>query len=224
MVYLIIIVIFTLFGPHLWAKRILNRYNREEYFSGNGIDLARMVLEHLDLDDVKVEVTDTADHYDPVNKTIRLTEERCGRRTLTAIVVAAHEVGHAMQDHAGYKPLRMRTRLIGTAAKLERVGAALMMAVPVIAVLTRVPSVGLLMFLGGLFTLFTPVVVHLLTLPTEIDASYRRALPLLSSGNYIPPEDIPAARKILRACSLTYVANSLMGILNIWRWIRVLRR
>ena len=224
MVYLIIVVIFILFGPHLWAKRILSRYNREEYFSGNGIDLARMVLEHLDLDDVKVEVTDTADHYDPVNKTIRLTEERCGRRTLTAIVVAAHEVGHAMQDHAGYKPLRMRTRLIGTAAKLERVGAALMMAVPVIAVLTRVPSVGLLMFIGGLFTLFTPVVVHLLTLPTEIDASYRRALPLLSSGNYIPPEDIPAARKILRACSLTYVANSLMGILNIWRWIRVLRR
>jgi Zn-dependent membrane protease YugP len=224
MAYLIIFAILILFAPQIWAKRILNRYNREEYFSGNGIELARMVLGKLDLDDVKVEVTDTADHYDPEKKTIRLTEERCGRRTLTAVVVAAHEVGHALQDHTGYKPLRMRTRLIVTAAKLERVGAALMMAVPVIAVLTRIPSVGLLMFLGGLFTLLTPVVVHLLTLPTEFDASFNRALPLLSAGDLIPSEDMPAARKILRACALTYVANSLMGILNIWRWIRILRR
>jgi Zn-dependent membrane protease YugP len=66
--------------------------------------------------------------------------------------------------------------------------------------------------------------VHLLTLPTEFDASFKRALPLLSSGEYIPPDDIPAAKKILFACALTYVANSLIGLLNVWRWIRILRR
>jgi Zn-dependent membrane protease YugP len=224
MIYIIGLAIVVLFGPHLWARYVLNRYNREEYFSGTGIDLARLVLERLDLKDVQVEVTDTADHYDPLQKTIRLTEKTCGRKSLTSVVVAAHEVGHALQDQAGYKPLKTRTKMIGTAQKIERIGAIIMVAIPVLAGLTRAPSVGLMMFLGGLSTLGIPVLVHLLTLPTEFDASFNRALPLLSSGAYIPPEDIPAARKILFACALTYVAGSLIGLLNVWRWIRILRR
>jgi len=222
--YIIVIAIVAMFGPHLWAKHILNRHNRQEYFSGSGIDLARMILERLNISDVSVEVTDTADHYDPTGKTIRLTEKTCGRKTLTAVVVAAHEVGHALQDHTGYKPLKTRTRMIGTAHKLERMGAAIMVGVPVMAAVTRAPSVGILMFVGGFATLCIPVLVHLLTLPTELDASYSRALPLLSSGQYIPAEDVPAAKKILLACALTYVANSLIGLFNVWRWIQILRR
>lgn len=224
MLYIIVIAVVVLFGPHLWARFVLNRYNREEYFSGSGIDLARLLVDSMDLNDVRVEVTDTADHYDPVEKSIRLTERTCGRRSLTSVVVAAHEVGHAMQDRAGYKPLKTRTKMITTAHKIERMGAIIMIAIPVLAGITRAPSVGLLMLLGGLGTLGIPVLVHLLTLPTEFDASFNRALPLLSSGKYIPPEDVPAARKILFACALTYVANSLIGLLNVWRWIRILRR
>ena len=224
MIYPIIIAIVVLFGPHLWARHVLNRYNRQEYFSGSGIDLARLVLAHLNLNDVTVEMTDAGDHYDPTGKTIRLTKKICGRKTLTAVVVAAHEIGHAIQDDSGYKPLKTRTRMIGTAQKIERIGAIIMMAVPVLAGITRAPSVGVLMFVGGLASLCIPVLVHLLTLPAEFDASFNRALPMLTSGSYIPPEDIPAARKILIACALTYVANSLIGLLNVWRWIRVLRR
>ena len=224
MLYIIIAAVTVMFGPHLWARHVLNRYNRQEYFSGSGIDLARLVLERLNLNEVTVEITDTGDHYDPAEKTIRLTKSVCGRKTLTAVVVAAHEVGHAIQDQNGYKPLKTRTRMIGTAQKLERIGAIIMMAVPVLAGVTRAPSVGVLMFIGGFATLCIPLLVHLLTLPTEFDASFKRALPLLTSGSYIPPEDLPAARKILIACALTYVANSLIGLLNVWRWIRVLRR
>ena len=224
MLYIIIAAVTVMFGPHLWARHVLSRYNRREYFSGNGIDLARLVVERLNLNEVTVEITDTGDHYDPAEKTIRLTKSVCGRKTLTAVVVAAHEVGHAIQDQNGYKPLKTRTRMIGTAQKLERIGAIIMMAVPVLAGVTRAPSVGVLMFIGGFATLCIPLLVHLLTLPTEFDASFKRALPLLTSGSYIPPADLPAARKILIACALTYVANSLMGLLNVWRWIRVLRR
>ena len=127
MIYLIIVlVIGALYGPHLWAAHVLARYDRSEYFSGNGIELAGLLLRRLNLSDVKVEVTDSADHYDPGEKAIRLTLSRCGRKTLTAVVVAAHEVGHAIQDHLGYTPLQTRTRWIGTAARLERVGAAIM--------------------------------------------------------------------------------------------------
>jgi Zn-dependent membrane protease YugP len=224
MAIIIIIAVVVLFGPHLWAKYVLNRYNRHEYFSGSGIDLARLILERLELKDVAVEITDIGDHYDPLEKTIRLTQKVCGRKTLTAAVVAAHEVGHAIQDHSGYRPLKTRTRMIGTAQKVERFGALIMMAVPVLAGITRAPSVGLLMLIGGFATLCIPVLVHLLTLPTEFDASFNRALPILESGKYLPKEDFPAARRILFACALTYVANSLIGLLNVWRWIRVLRR
>jgi Zn-dependent membrane protease YugP len=224
MIYIIIFAVVVLFGPHLWARHVLNRYNRQEYFSGNGLDLARLVAERLNLDEVGVEMTDIGNHYDPVTKTIRLTRGVCGGKTLTAVVVAAHEIGHAIQDQIGYRPLKTRTRLIGTAQKIERFGAIAMMAVPVLAGLTRAPSVGFLMLFGGLTTLCVPVLVHFLTLPTEFDASFKRALPMLITGSYIPQEDIPAARKILVACALTYVANSLIGLLNVWRWIRILRR
>jgi Zn-dependent membrane protease YugP len=224
MIYLIILLVIVLIGPHLWAKRVLNRHNQREYFSGNGVDLATVVLERLNISDVTVELTDTADHYDPSEKAIRLSRERCGRNTLTAVVVAAHEIGHAIQDHTGYRPLQTRTRLIVAAAKFEKIGAAIMVVIPVIAFITRVPAAGLLMFLGGFASLCIPVLVHFLTLPCEFDASFNRALPLLSSGEYIPSEDIPAAKQILQACALTYVAGSLMGLLNVWRWIRILRR
>jgi Zn-dependent membrane protease YugP len=221
---IILVVVIVVYGPHLWAKHIINRYNHREYFSGNGIELARLVLDKENLKDVTVETNEIGDHYNPVTKVVSLTNARCGRRTLTAVVVAAHEVGHAIQDHTNYLPLQTRTRMVGAAAKFERIGAVLIMAVPLLAVITRAPATGLLLFVGGLATLCIPLVVHLLTLPTEFDASFNRALPLLASGKYIPQEDIPAAKKILLACALTYVANALVGLLNVWRWIRILRR
>ena len=226
MIYLLIIpvIIAVIYGPHLWARYIMNRYNRREYFSGNGMELARLALAKMDLNHVGVEPTAIGDHYNPETKVVSLTEANCGRRTLTAVVVAAHEVGHAIQDHTEYLPLKTRTRMIGTAAKIEKIGAGFMMAVPLIALVTRVPAAGFLMFLGGIATLCIPLLVHLVTLPTEFDASFNRALPLLASGEYIPREDLPAAKKILLACALTYVANALVGLLNVWRWIRILRR
>jgi len=226
MFYLLIIlaVIIVIYGPNLWARNIMNRYNQREYFSGNGIELACLVLNEMDLSDVTVEKNEIGDHYDPVKKAVSLTDARCGLRTLTAVVVAAHEVGHAIQDHSDYGPFKTRTRMVGTAAKFERIGAVLMMGVPLLTFITRVPATGLLMFLGGFATLCIPLLVHLLTLPTEFDASFNRALPLLVSGKYIPQEDIPAAKRILLACALTYVANALVGLLNVWRWIRILRR
>ena len=114
--------------------------------------------------------------------------------------------------------------MIRSAARMEKIGAGIIMVVPVLTVITRVPAAGLLMFLGGFATLCIPLLVHLLTLPTEVDASFKRALPLLVSAKYIPDEDVPVARKILLACALTYVANALIGLLNVYRWFRILRR
>lgn len=226
MLYLLLMVLLLLiiYGPQLWLRHILARYQQAEYFSGTGFDLARLMLDQFGLRHVRIEPIPAGNHYDPLAKVIRLSSYDCGRRSLTAVVLAAHEVGHALQDHAGYTPLHTRTRLVLTGNRIEKIGALLLILVPVLTAITRVPAAGLLLLAGGLITLGIPVVIHVLTLPTEFDASFKRALPALVTGGYIPREDIPAASRILLACALTYVASALAGLLNVWRWLRLLRR
>ena len=221
---IILILLIVIYGPSLWAKHVLKKYNKDQYFSGTGIDLARLLLERMDMKSVRVEETELGDHYDPESRVVRLSRENGRNKSLTSVVVAAHEVGHAIQAHTGYRPLQTRNRMITTAHKMEKLGAILMLVVPLITVITRVPAAGVLMLIGGFITLCIPLVVHFVTLPVEFDASFNRALPILAAGDYIPTEDLPAARRILMACALTYVASALASLLNIWRWIRILRR
>ena len=211
-------------GPGLWARHMLERYGREEYFSGTGIDLARILVEDLRLHGVRVETTELGDHYDPVEKVVRLNPATAGRRSLTAVVVAAHEVGHAMQDQSGDGLLRLRTALVRAGIWAERIGAAAVMVAPLLGAALQVPVVGRLMLVAVASVLGIPVLVHLVTLPVEIDASFSRALPVLRSGRYIPPEDEAAARRILTACALTYLAQALAGMFNVLRWARIFRR
>jgi len=173
---------------------------------------------------IKAERTEQGDHYHPEEKAVRLTPDKYDGRSLTAITVAAHEVGHALQDHQGYGPLRVRTRLVGMTRGVERLGAAVLMASPFLGLITRAPSLGVLMFLGGIASLGTSALVHLVTLPTELDASFARAMPILEKGGILLPGDRPRARRILTAAAFTYVAVSLMSLLNIARWWAILRR
>lgn len=215
----------VVFGPGLWVQRVMQRYSEPaDRYPGTGGELARHLLDGLGLDDVGVETTDAGDHYDPRDRTVRLTPDKYDGRSLTAITVAAHEVGHALQDHQRYAPLRLRTRLVSATRHLERVGAAVLMASPFVGVITRAPAAGLLTFLGGLMSLGSAALVHLVTLPTEIDASFSRALPILERGGYLKDEDRPHARRLLTAAALTYVAASLMSLLNMARWWAILRR
>jgi hypothetical protein len=107
---------------------------------------------------------------------------------------------------------------------VEKTGAILMMATPLIIGITRAPVAGLLMVIGGLLTLGSAVAIHLLTLPTEFDASFGRALPLLKEQDVLYPSDERHARRLLKAAAMTYVSASLMSLLNIARWWAILRR
>lgn len=211
-------------GPGLWARHMLERYGREEYFSGTGIDLARILVEDLRLHGVRVETTEQGDHYDPVGKVVRLNPATAGRRSLTAVVVAAHEVGHALQDQSGDGLLRFRTGLVMFGVWAERIGAAAIMIAPLLGAALQVPLVGRMLLVAAVLVLGIPVLVHLVTLPVEIDASFNRALPLLKTGKYIPLEDQGAARRILTACALTYLSQALAGMFNVLRWARIFRR
>jgi Zn-dependent membrane protease YugP len=210
--------------PSLWVQAVLARHGRERAdFPGTGGEFARHLLDEMNLGDVKVEETSLGDHYDPETKTVRLLPRHFGGRSLTAVVIAAHEVGHAMQDATNYRPLKARTRLAKTAIIVQRVGTIAMFAAPVAAALTRHPAGALIPIAAGVAIMSMSVVMHLTTLPVEFDASFGRALPVLKAGKYVPERDIPAARSILRAAAFTYVAAALMSLINIARWLRVLR-
>lgn len=219
-----VVLIALIAGPGLWARHVLERHGRDEYFSGTGIDLARILVRDLNLTDVRVETTELGDHYDPRDKVVRLNPATSGKRSLTAVVVAAHEVGHAMQDQSGDGLLRFRTSLVMFGVWAERIGAAAIMIAPLLGAALQVPMVGRLLLIAAVLVLGIPVLVHLVTLPVEIDASFNRALPLLKTGKYIPQEDQRAARRILTACALTYLAQALASMFNILRWARIFRR
>ena len=227
MLYLILVILIValIVGPSYWVKHTLKKYSYpEDRYPGTGAELARILLDWAKLQSVKVEITDTGDHYDPIEKVVRLTPDKFNGKSLTAITVAAHEVGHAVQDRDGYLPLRLRTKLVKLAAPAERFGAAILMLAPIVLIVTRAPIAGALFLAGGLLTIGAAALVHMVTLPMEMHASFSRALPMLEKGGFLKEGDAPHARRILRAAALTYVSASLMTLLNMGRWLAILRR
>ena len=223
--FFIVVLLAIVFGPAIWVNRVLDRYSvPANRYSGTGAQLARHLLDKHGLQKVTVETTDQGDHYDPEAKAVRLTEDKYGGHSLTAITVAAHEVGHAVQDRDNYAPLRMRTRLVKATRGIEKLGAGVLMVSPFLGIVTRAPVVGLLTFAAGMVTLGTAALVHFMTLPTEFNASFGRALPMLDEHRILKDVDRPHARRLLTAAALTYVSASLMSLLNIARWIAILRR
>ena len=225
LVIVIVLLLALVFGPSIWVSRVLDRYSvPADRYQGTGSDLARYLLDKHGLQAVTVEATEHGDHYDPEAKAVRLTEDKFGGRSLTAITVAAHEVGHAIQDHEGYGPLRMRTRLVRATQGIQKLGAAILVVSPFLGIITRAPGITLLTIAAGFLTLGTAAVVHAVTLPTEFDASFTRALPMLDKHKVLKSVDRPHARKLLTAAALTYVSAALMSLLNIARWLAILRR
>lgn len=212
------------FGPTFWVRRIMSRHGADRSdFPGTGGEFARHLLDYHGLDDVKVETTEHGDHYDASAKTVRLTPALHDGRSVTAVAVAAHEVGHALQDRDGYRPLKWCHRLVMTANLTDRIGSLIIVALSTIGGAALSPR----FFLFGLVAIvligLIRVAAHAVMLPVEFDASFRRALPIMERGEYLPDEDLPAVRSVLKAAAYTYVAASLFQVLNLLRILRVLR-
>ncbi len=154
-----------------------------------------------------------SDHYDPGARKVRLSEGNYSGGSISAIAVAAHEVGHVLQHHQGYLPLQMRTGMAPV------VGFASMAATPLFFVGllfgARLPFGGLLMDIGIVF-FAGAVLFHLVTLPVEFDAS-KRALEQLTQTGAVMPQEVAGAKQVLDAAALTYVAAAAMAALQLVR-------
>jgi Zn-dependent membrane protease YugP len=194
-----------------------NRYSRIPTASGRtGGQVAAALLAAHGVSGVAVEPVggQLSDHYDPTKKVVRLSQPVFGSSSVAAMGVAAHEVGHAIQDQRGYVPMRWRWALIGPA----NLGSALAMPLAFIGILLGTGGVWLLDIAIVLFT--GAVLFHVVTLPVEFNASARAYANLRDSG-VTSDEEARMAKKVLDAAALTYVASAAVSLLTLLRLVLI---
>lgn len=218
----IIALLCLVFGPQAWINWTMKKHAVERAdMPGTGGELARHLLDEAGLQAVAIEVVATGDHYSLDDRAVRLSDANFKGKSITAIAVAAHEVAHAIQHRDGYRPLMWRFGLVKKVVIVERIGGIILVTAPIIFAITRNPAI-LALEIAMAFGIFaSAILVHIVTLPTEFDASFRKALPVLAS--YVPPDEISGVRSVLRAAAFTYVASALVSLLNAARWFRILR-
>jgi Zn-dependent membrane protease YugP len=221
-----ILLLALIYMPNLMVKYTLRKYaNDLPGIPGTGAELARHLITRFELSGVQVEETEPgADHYDPNKNCVRLSPNNYHGRSLTAVAVAAHEVGHAIQFNRNETISRLRGQYMPKAATLRRVGITIMGFMPLIGLLIHVPQAMILVVLIGIVTMMAGAAMYLIILPEEWDASFNKAFPILKEGNYIQADQERAVQQILRAAAFTYLAGALADILSIWRWIAILKR
>jgi hypothetical protein len=218
--YWIILLIGVALGgiTQAWVNGSFKRYSQVPLATGqSGAEVARRMLDAEGLHTVGIErvAGHLSDHYDPRSNVLRLSEAVYDGRTVAAAGVAAHEAGHAVQHAHSFVFARIRQALVPTA----QLGSSL--AFPLI-------FAGIIMNFAGLVTIGAivfgaAVLFQIITLPVEFDAS-RRAMVALSSGNALPQEQLSGARTVLSAAAMTYLAATLVAIMQLVYYLGLGRR
>ncbi|WP_034743051.1 zinc metallopeptidase [Halalkalibacter wakoensis] len=211
-VYFILLLIIPIWAQ-MRVKGAYKKYSQVHASSGlTGAQVARKILDDNGLYDVRVEETrgTLTDHYDPRSKVVRLSTDNYYGTSVAGAAVAAHEVGHAMQDAEDYAFLRFRHALVPVASFGSNASFFLIIA-------------GILMSLQGLlllgiFAMAAAVLFQLVTLPVEFNASSRAMEQIVSTG-VIRNDEERDTRKVLNAAALTYVAGALVALLELVRFI-----
>jgi len=199
----------------MWVTNVLKKNNKilpDMPFTGK--ELGLKLLKESKLDNVLIESIHQADHYNPIEKKVRISQDKLNKKSITSIAVVAHEIGHAIQDKENYKPLLLRQKLIEKTIIFQRIGSFLLIiGLPSIFAITKSPFITFLAAILIMGCLSTNVVIHLITLPVEFDASFKRALPILQK--YVPKENMRQCRSVLRAAAFTYLAQSIVSIFRL---------
>lgn len=200
-----------------WLQSTYARYSRIANSRGlTGAQTAKAILDANGLGNVRVEMVPGAltDHYDPSQKVVRLSEANYSSPSVAALAVAAHEVGHALQDAKGYAALRVRAAILPAANLGSTLGPILVLAGLFMG------SLGLAEI--GLWLFAAVAVFQLVTLPVEFDAS-SRALRILRQGFLGSGPEMEGAQRVLTAAALTYVAALASTLSTIFYYLTILQ-
>jgi uncharacterized protein len=212
-------LIFIAFGISLWAqfrvKGTFNKWSEVSITSGiTGYEAARRMLDNNGLYDVSIErVRGTlSDHYDPINRVVRLSEPVYDYASISAVSVACHEVGHAIQHKFSYPMLVLRHRMFPLVSFTSGVAPILL----IVGFLLQASG----LILAGILFFSAAVAFQLVTLPVEFNAS-SRARELMVSEGFITNEEERGVAKVLNAAALTYVAAALISLLELLKFIMI---
>ncbi|MFB6262560.1 MAG: zinc metallopeptidase [Bradymonadaceae bacterium] len=198
-----------------WVESRVQKWSQYSLDSGmTGREVAQSILDARGVTDVGIERASGmfSDHYDPSDRTLRLSDEVYDERTVTAAGIAAHEVGHAIQHQEGYAPMTIRQKSVPVAKIGTNLGVWMIIGGLIIG-LTGLAKVGVALF-GG-FVAFT-----LITLPVEFDAS-SRAKQVLDEQNLVTREELDGVSEVLNAAASTYLAAALTAILQLLYWLSI---
>jgi Zn-dependent membrane protease YugP len=196
------------------VRLTFNKYSRVRSISGlTGAEAAERILARSGIYDVKIERAGgmLSDHYDPRKKVLRLSDSVYGQNSVAAVGVAAHECGHALQHHEHYAPLMLRSTLVPVAS----FGSFIAWPLILIGLLIGSTNSQFLIDLG-IILFSAAVLLQLITLPVEFNAS-RRAVARLGETGILYGEEIDHTKKVLNAAALTYVAAAAASILQLLR-------
>jgi len=210
MYFLILIptLIFSIYAS-VKVQSTFKKYSQVKSIKGHtGSDVARQLLLINNIHDISVEKTkgELTDHYDPRARAVRLSEVVYDRSSLAALGVAAHEVGHAIQDETGYGAMSVRSALV----PLTSIGSNL--AFPLIIVGILFSSTGFLY--AGIILFTVAVAFSIITLPVEFNAS-SRAMELLHDNHFVTSDEMGSTKKVLDAAAMTYVAATVTAIMHL---------
>ncbi|WP_071459954.1 zinc metallopeptidase [Bacillus massilinigeriensis] len=214
LVYFAIIIIIP-----LWAQmKVKSAYKKYSQVASSsqmrGAEVARKILDENGLYHVGIEETrgHLSDHYDPRSKTVRLSSNNYHGHSVAAAAIAAHEVGHAIQDAENYSFLRFRHALVPVAS----LGSNLSWVLIMIGIFANLSG----MLLAGIIFMAGAVVFQVITLPVEFNASSRAMEQVVSAG-VIRNDEERETRKVLNAAALTYVAAAAVAVLELVRLVLI---
>jgi hypothetical protein len=188
----------------------------------NGLEFGNLILKEKGLQNVLIEQTKMGDHYDLNERKIKILDDRLAKKSITAIAIVCHEIGHAIQHSENYKPLEQRNKIVKNTAWITRIGSGILyMGIPTIFA-TGASSLIKVCLVITLLSLLIGVLVHLITLDVELDASFNRALPILKEK--VPVEYHRACKSILLAAAFTYLIGTIRNFLSLrYIWLLLTR-
>jgi Zn-dependent membrane protease YugP len=221
-VYLIIFLILST-APVIWLNYVFRKNDQILInMPFTGLEFGKLILKDYGLTEVKIEKSLSVDHYDLLEKKVKVTQERLSKKSLTAISIVCHEIGHAIQHKEKYKALEQRTSLVRNTAWISQIGSSiLLIGIPTILATGYYPLIKVCLLLA-LISLLIGIIVHLITLEVELDASFNKALPILIEK--VPPEYHDSCKSILRAAAFTYVIGVVRNFVSLrFIWLMLSR-